>query len=147
MKLIDLYPEIGSNKRRKRVARGNGSKGKTAGRGENGQRSRSGGVKAPGFEGGQTPWYRRLPKFKGFKNHFKVEYTTVNLDMLEKCAESMQEITPETLYAEGFVRNLKNPIKVLATGSISKAINVKLNKFTKSAQEAIEKAGGKVEVI
>ena len=147
MHLTDLYPEMGSTKKRKRVARGHACHGKTAGRGENGQRSRSGGAKAPGFEGGQTPWYRRLPKFKGFKNHFKVTYTEVSLDMMEKCSMDTQVITPEYLYSEGYVKNLNNPIKLLANGTISKPVTVKLNKFTKTAQEAIEKAGGKIEVI
>ncbi len=147
MQLTDLYPEIGSTKKRKRVARGHACHGKTGGRGENGQNSRSGGGKAPGFEGGQTPWYRRLPKFKGFKNHFRTDYTELTLSTLEKCAEKSSEITPEILLQEGFIRNLKQPLKVLGSGMISRPVNVKLHKFTKSAQEAIEQAGGKTEVI
>ncbi len=146
MHLTDLYPAVDSTKKRKRVGRG-GCHGKTACRGENGQRSRSGGTKAPGFEGGQTPWYRRLPKFKGFKNHFKTNYTLVTLDLLEQCAQDSQIVTPEYLYSEGYIRNLKNPIKVLANGTISKPVTVKLHKFTKTAQDAIEKVGGKIEVI
>lgn len=146
MHLTDLYPAVNSTKRKKRIGRG-GCHGTTACRGQNGQNSRSGGGKGPGFEGGQTPWYRRLPKFKGFKNPHRVEFTTIGLDTLQRCAETNPEITPEILYADRFIKNLNNPIKVLANGSISKAVTVKLHKFTKTAQEAIEKAGGKIEVI
>lgn len=147
MKLDDLYPAPGSTKRRKRVGRGPGCHGKTSGRGENGQRKRSGGTKAPAFEGGQTPWYRILPKFKGFRNRNRIEYVTINLDTLENCASDSEIITAEALYAAGCIKDLNSPIKVLGTGEITKAVNVKLNKFTKTAQAAIEKAGGKVEVI
>lgn len=147
MQLTNLYPALGSRKKTKRLGRGPGCHGKTSGRGENGQNSRSGGAKAPGFEGGQTPWYRRLPKFKGFKNRNKIEYTLINLDTLEKCAETEEIITSESLYAVGCIRNLKNQIKVLGTGTLTKSVTVRLNKFTKTAQDAIVKAGGKVEVI
>lgn len=145
MKLDDLYPAPGSTKRRKRVGRGPGCHGKTSGRGENGQRKRSGGTKAPAFEGGQTPWYRILPKFKGFRNRNRIEYVTINLDTLENCDSDI--ITAEALYASGCIKDVNSPIKVLGTGEITKAVQVKLNKFTKTAQAAIEKAGGKVEVI
>lgn len=150
MQLTDLYPEFGSTKKRKRVGRGAACHGRTSGKGEKGQNSRSGGGKAPGFEGGQTPWYRRLPKFKGFKNYFKVSFTLITLDLLEKCAmenTDNQEITPEYLYAGGYIRNLKNPIKVLGNGEISKPVSVRLHKFTGTAKDAIEKVGGKIEVI
>ena len=147
MQLTDLYPEFGSTKKRKRVGRGAACHGRTSGKGEKGQNSRSGGGKAPGFEGGQTPWYRRLPKFRGFKNHFKVSFTLISLDTLEKCASAGQEVTPEYLYSEGYVRNLKNPIKVLGNGEITKPVNVRLHKFTETAKDAIEKVGGKIEVI
>ncbi|MDQ7823198.1 MAG: 50S ribosomal protein L15 [Candidatus Eremiobacteraeota bacterium] len=146
MQLSDLRPAKNSTKRVKRVGRGHGCHVKTAGKGSKGQNSRSGGGKTPGFEGGQTPWYRRLPKFKGFRNPFKTVYTVVGLSALEECAEH-KEITPDVLLKEGFVRNLNNPIKVLANGTIEKAVTVKLHKFSKTAQEAIEKAGGKIEVI
>ena len=140
MKLEDLYPAPGSTKRRKRVGRGPGCHGKTSGRGENGQRKRSGGTKAPAFEGGQTPWYRILPKFKGFRNRNRIEYVTINLDTLENCDSDI--ITAEALYASGCIKDENSPIKVLGTGKITKAVNVRLNN-----QAAIEKAGGKVEVI
>ena len=147
MKLDDLYPAPGSTKRRKRVGRGPGCHGKTSGRGENGQSQRSGGTKAPALEGGQTPWYRILPKFKGFRNRNRIEYVTINLATLDNCASDSDIITAEALYAAGCIKDLNSPIKVLGTGKITKAVNVKLNKFTKTAQAAIEKAGGKVEVI
>ncbi|MCQ2736082.1 MAG: 50S ribosomal protein L15 [bacterium] len=146
MKLTDLYPAMGSTKKSKRVGRGPGCHGKTSGRGENGQNSRSGGGKGPAFEGGQTPWYRRLPKFRGFKNHFKTIYTEINLDTLEKFGEQ-GDVTPEALYAAGIIRNLKNPVKVLGSGEVTRALNVKMHAFTGSAKEAIEKAGGTAEVI
>ena len=147
MQLTDLYPEMGSTKRRKRVGRGAACHGRTSGRGEKGQNSRSGGTKAPGFEGGQTPWYRRLPKFKGFKNPFKTVYTLISLTTLEKCSADNQEINPEYLYAQGYIKNLNNQIKVLGNGKITKPVNVRLHKFTKTAHDAIENVGGKIEVI
>jgi len=146
MQLSDLHPADNSTKRRKRVGRGHACHGKTACRGSNGQLSRSGGAKPPGFEGGQTPWYRRLPKYKGFNNPDKIQYTLVDLAMLEKIADK-GEITPDLLLSEGIVKSLRNPIKVLANYSISKPITVKLHAFSQTAKEAIENAGGKTEVI
>ncbi len=147
MQLTNLYPAEGSRKRSKRVGRGPGCHGKTSCRGENGQNSRSGGSKGPGFEGGQTPWYRRLPKFKGFKNRNKIVYEIINLDTLERCAETNSLITPEVLCELGFVKNCQRPIKVLGVGSITKSVTVRIAKATQSAKAAIEKAGGKVEVV
>jgi large subunit ribosomal protein L15 len=146
MKLSELSPAKGSTKRVKRVGRGHGCHGKTSCRGSNGQNARSGGGKGPGFEGGQTPWYRRLPKYRGFKNPDKVIYTIVDLGMLDKLAQ-YKEITPEVLLKEKIVKNLRNPVKVLANNTIEKAVTVRLHKFSEQARVAIEKAGGKIEVI
>ena len=146
MQLSDLRPAKNSTKKIKRVGRGHGCHGKTAGRGSKGQNSRSGGAKGPGFEGGQTPWYRRLPKYKGFNNPEKTVYTIIGLGVLDKLTEH-NEITPEILLDAGVVKNLKNPIKVLANQSISRPVTVKLHKFSGKAKEAIENAGGKIEVI
>ena len=128
------------------MGRGPGCHGKTSGRGENGQNSRSGGAKGPAFEGGQTPWYRRLPKFRGFRNRNKIVYTLVNLDVLEKFDQE-GPITAEALYGAGLIDDIKNPVKVLGNGEIKKAVEVRLDKYTESAKAAIEKAGGKAEVM
>lgn len=148
MKLHELKPAEGSRQTAKRKGRGIGSGlGKTAGKGHKGQKSRSGGGKGPSFEGGQTPLQRRLPK-RGFTNaRFKVEYSEVNLVTLDKF-DANTEITPEVLEAAGVVKQIKNGgIKVLGTGEISKPLTVKVNAISKAAQEKIEAAGGKVEVI
>lgn len=145
MNLSDIRPPKGARKKRKRVARG-GKLGKTATRGANGQNSRSGAGKQPGFEGGQTPWYQRLPKFRGFNNIFKEEYQIVGLDQLDKI-EDTKEVTLETLLEKKLIKCLDKPVKVLANGAINKALTVRANKFSKSAREAIEAAGGKAEVI
>ncbi len=142
-----LAPKAGARKARKRVARGHGGSGtKTAGRGSNGQGSRSGGLKAPGFEGGQTPWYRRLPKFRGFKNPFRVVYTEISVGSLERF-EDGATVDPVALLRLGLVRNLNNPIKVLGNGTLSKKLTVQLHAFTASAKEMIANAGGTVEEI
>lgn len=140
----DLRPAKGARKERKRVARG-GKRGTFSGRGCNGQNSRSGGGKGPGFEGGQTPWYRRLPKYRGFTNIFRTEYQTINLYDLNKIES--ESVTPELLLELGFVKTLRKPIKVLGNGSLEKSVNVSLHAFTKSAKQAIETAGGTVEVV
>lgn len=140
-----IKPNAGARKRRRRVCRG-GKLGKTGGRGFNGQNSRSGGTKGPGFEGGQTPWYRRLPKYRGFKNHFRTEYVEVSLKDLDTFDEGAT-VTPEALVEKQIIKSVKKPIKVLANGEISKKLTVALHAFTKSAKEAIEGAGGKTEVI
>ena len=146
MKLFELKPAPGSKKGKRRVGRGQGSGlGKTSGRGHNGQNSRSGGGVRIGFEGGQLPIYRRLPK-RGFSNErFETRYAIVNLSQLENLEEST--ITPELLLEKKIIRKLLDGLKVLGEGEISRAIDVRANKFSASAVEKIEKAGGKVEVI
>lgn len=146
MKLSDLKPAQGSKKKRKTVGRGPACHGKTSGRGGKGQTARSGGGKAPGFEGGQTPWYRRLPKFKGFKSINRTRYTEINLDILSRFDKG-SVVSPENLLERGFIKNLTKPVKVLANGKLENSLTVKMHKFTKGAKESIEKAGGKAEVI
>jgi large subunit ribosomal protein L15 len=145
MKLNELKPNAGSRKKRRRVCRG-GKLGKTGGRGMNGQKSRSGGTKYPGFEGGQTPWYRRLPKYRGFNNLFRTEYQEVSLSDLETFADKAT-VNPESLVEKGFIKNVRSPIKVLGNGELKKSLTVNLHAFTASAKAAIEGAGGKAEVI
>jgi len=141
MKLHDLSPAKGSTQSRKRVGRGPGSGlGKTAGRGHKGQGSRAGSRMVPGFEGGQMPLVRRVPK-RGFNNIFRVEYAVVNLDQL---AELGGDVTPDLLREKGLVRGRK-PVKVLGDGEITKAIRVVAHKFSKSARAKIEAAGGRCE--
>ena len=143
MKLHELSPAKGSRKPRKRVGRGPGSgTGKTAGRGEKGQKSRSGYSQRDGFEGGQMPLVRRVPK-RGFTNIFKTEYAVVNLSQL---AELEGDVTPESLASHGLVRSGK-PVKVLGDGEIGKALKVTANKFSKSARAKIEAAGGSCEEL
>ena len=145
MKLNELKPNPGSRKSRRRICRG-GKLGKTGGRGMNGQKSRSGGTKYPGFEGGQTPWYRRLPKYRGFKNPFRTEYQEVSLSQLETF-DNNATVNPESLVEKGFIKNVRSPIKVLGNGELKKSLTVNLHAFTASAKAAIEGAGGKAEVI
>lgn len=147
MKLHSIYPNDGAIKTRKRVGRGTGSGlGKTSGRGENGQKSRSGYSRKAGFEGGQLPLYRRLPK-RGFSNaDFRVEYAVINLSDLNKF-ENGTEITPALLKDMGILKNQLNGVKVLGNGTLEKKLVVKANKFSKVAKEQIEKLGGKAEVI
>ena len=148
MKLHDLRPDEGATKKRKRVGRGTGSgKGKTSGRGTKGQNSRTGGGVRPVFEGGQLSFVKRLPKMRGFNNRFKVSYVPVNLDEMEKRFDSGAEVSPETLEAVGLLGNASNPVVVLARGEISKPLNVKTHRISKSAQAKIEAAGGSVEVL
>ncbi|ACA55472.1 50S ribosomal protein L15 [Clostridium botulinum] len=146
MKLHELRAAEGANKASKRVGRGTGSGlGKTSGKGQNGQNSRSGGGVRPGFEGGQMPLYRRLPK-RGFKNIFAKEYAAINLDRLN-CFEDGTVVTPELLVEKRVVKKVKDGVKILGNGNIEKKLTVKAAKFSKSAIEKIEAAGGKVEVI
>lgn len=146
MKLHELQPAEGSNKAKYRVGRGHGSgNGKTAGRGHKGQNARSGGGTRPGFEGGQMPLYRRLPK-RGFTNIFAKEYVEVSLAKLNKF-EDGTTVTPELLKSSGVVKNLRDGVVILGTGELSKKLTVQAARFTKSAVEKIEAAGGKVEVI
>ncbi|WP_332696622.1 50S ribosomal protein L15 [Halalkalibacter lacteus] len=146
MKLHELKPAEGSRKVRNRVGRGIGSgNGKTSGRGHKGQNSRSGGGVRPGFEGGQNPLYRRLPK-RGFTNPTRKEFTVVNLETLNRF-DAGTEVTPELLIESGTVKNVKFGIKILGNGKLEKNLTVKAHKFSATAVEAIEAAGGKTEVI
>lgn len=146
MKLHELRPSDGSTKKRKRLGRGTATgQGKTAGRGENGQNARSGGGVRPGFEGGQMPIYRRLPK-RGFTNIFAKKYTIVNVKDLNRFEEGT-EVTPELLKEEGVIRKLQDGVKILGNGELNKKLTIKAHKFSKSAAEKIEAIGGKVEVI
>jgi large subunit ribosomal protein L15 len=145
--LNDLRPNPGSTRNRKRVGRGPGSGlGKTSGRGEKGQKSRSGFARKPGFEGGQMPLFRRLPR-RGFNNIFRVEYAVLNLQQLELFRAS-STVGPEDFVAKGFIgKNETEAVKVLGKGKLTKALTVKAHRFSASAKDAIEKAGGKVELL
>ena len=146
MELKDLYPAPGSHHRKKRVGRGPGSgKGKTAGRGENGQLSRSGGGKRAGFEGGQTPLARRLPKLPGFTNINRVEYVPVNVKLLEERFEAGEVVDRDSLIEKGIIKNYEDLVKVLGDGDLTKALTVKVDKVSAGAKAKIEAAGGKVE--
>ncbi len=144
MKLDELSPAVAKQTRR-RVGRGVGSGlGKTSGRGHKGQKARSGGGVRRGFEGGQTPLYRRLPK-RGFTNIHAKKYVEVTLTMLNKSKAT--EVTAETLLAENIISKINDGIVILGTGDIDKKLTVKAKRFTKTAAEKIEAAGGKIEVI
>jgi len=145
--LDDLRPNPGSTRTRKRVGRGPGSgSGKTSGRGEKGQKSRSGFSRKPGFEGGQMPLFRRLPR-RGFNNIFRVEYAVLNLQQLE-LFRAGATVSPVDFVARGFIgKNETSAVKVLGKGKLSKALTVKAHRFSASAKDAIEKAGGAVELI
>ena len=147
MKLHELNPSEGAFKTKKRVGRGPGSGlGKTSGKGHKGQNARSGGGVRPGFEGGQLPLFRRLPK-RGFSNApFKTRYAVINLSDLNKF-EDGAVITPELLKEMGILKNQLDGVKVLAKGSLEKKLTVKANKFSDKAKEEIEAKGGKAEVI
>ncbi|HVO93706.1 MAG TPA: 50S ribosomal protein L15 [Terriglobales bacterium] len=146
MKLDDLRPASGSNRKRKRVGRGDGSgHGKTSCRGHKGQGARSGGNTKPGFEGGQMPLQRRVPK-RGFHNPFRVAFAVVNLTQLESLTAG-SEVTPEKLAEEGFVNGKGRRVKILGEGSLSKALTVRAHGFSATAKEKIEAAGGKAEII
>ncbi len=147
MRLHDLRPPFGAKKNVKRVGRGTGSgHGTTAGRGSKGQLSRSGGGKGAGFEGGQTPIYRRLPK-RGFNNKFKVEYAVVNVGDLERVFESGDKVDGEALREKGLVRGYDVRVKVLGDGEMTKSLTVHAHKFSESAVSKIKAAGGSAEVI
>ena len=146
MKLHDLKPDPGSKRRRKRVGRGIAAgQGKTAGRGHKGQGARSGGGKGPYFEGGQLPLVRRLPFKRGFTNIFAIHYQEVNVDMLQDRFEDGAVVNGASLLAVGLVRKADEPIKVLGRGDLSKKLEVHANKFSKSAIQKIEQAGGSVQ--
>ena len=145
MKVQDIRPAIGSNRDRKRVGRGMGSgHGKTSCRGHKGQNSRSGGGVRPGFEGGQMPLQRRLPK-RGFSNPGSVEFAILNVSDIE--SSGLDEITPEKLMEEGMIKNARDGIKILGMGEIKRAVKVKADAFSASAMKKIQAAGGTAEVI
>ena len=146
MKLHELAPAAGSKKTRTRRGRGLGSGlGKAAGRGQKGQNSRSGGGVRSGFEGGQMPLYRRLPK-RGFKNVFAKEYAEVNISQLNRF-EDGATVDPVALIEMGILKNVRDGIRILGNGTLEKKLTVIANGFTKTAEEKIVAAGGKVEVI
>ena len=146
MKQNALKPSPGSRKNRKRVGRGPGSgNGKTSARGENGQKSRSGYSRKRGFEGGQMPLKRRVPK-RGFTNIFRIEYRTVNVDRLNEIPVGT-EVTPEFLQKQGLLRKGTSPVKVLGNGELKIALTIRAHKYTGSAVQKIQAAGGKAEVI
>ena len=146
MKLHELSPSEGSKKKNFRVGRGHGSgNGKTAGKGHKGQNARSGGGVRPGFEGGQMPIYRRLPK-RGFTNIFAKEYVAINVEALNKL-ENGSEVTAEILKANGIISKVCDGIVILGRGEIDKALTVKAKRFSKTAEQKIVAAGGKVEVV
>ena len=147
MDLSNLQPPRGAKRPKKRVGRGPGSgHGKTAGRGHKGQKSRSGFKRKRGFEGGQMPLHRRVPK-RGFHNPFRVEYAVVNVDSLAKRFDAGTEVTPDVLRAHGLVRGRGILVKVLARGEISKALTVRAHKFSGQAADKIAAAGGRAEVV
>jgi len=145
-RIDEVGPVLGSTKTRRRVGRGIGSGlGKTSGRGHKGQKARAGGGKGPAFEGGQMPLTRRLPKH-GFTNIFKTEYVLVNVEDLNDF-DAGAEVTPDLLLETGMLRKIKDGLKVMGGGMLEKALTVRAHKFTRSAKEKIEAAGGKAEVI
>lgn len=146
MKLHELHPAEGSRTAQKRLGRGTGSGlGKTSGKGHKGAKARSGGGKRPGFEGGQMPLYRRIPK-RGFNNIFGTEYAEVNVERLE-CFEDGATVTVEMLLEAGIIRKTLDGVKILGNGDLTKKLTVQANKFTAGAKEKIEAVGGKAEVI
>jgi large subunit ribosomal protein L15 len=146
MRIEDIQPAEGSRRRKKRVGRGFGSgHGKTSCKGHKGQKARSGGPKGAGFEGGQMPLQRRIPK-RGFTNNFRVAYAIVNLDVIEKL-RAEGTVTPELLISRGIIKDLKNGLKVLGTGDLQGPATVKADAFSASAMAKIQAAGGKAEVL
>ncbi len=147
MKLHELRPPEGSKKERHRVGRGHGSGWeRTSGKGQKGQKSRSGGVKGPAFEGGQTPLARRIPK-RGFTNRFRIEYAVVNLWQLDEKFEAGATVQLQDFYTAGLVKGKFSLVKVLGDGELTKALSVQAHKFSETAAEKIKSAGGSVEVI
>ncbi len=145
--LNNIHAPKGATHKKKRLGRGPGSGlGKTAGRGHKGQKSRSGYSAKIGFEGGQMPLHRRLPK-RGFSNIFKKEWIEVSLSALDKSFEANEEVTPERLHERGLIKKAKRDVVVLGTGEISKALRISAHRFTKSAREKIEQAGGAATLI
>ena len=147
MRIHDLRPAPGSVKEGKRVGRGRSSgHGKTSGRGQKGQLSRSGGGKGPGFEGGQNPLQRRLPKLPGFKNPFKKVFSLVNVSQLERFDDGAT-VDPAALAGAGLIKNTTIPVKILGDGELKKKLTVQAGAFTAAARQKIETAGGKIEVL
>jgi large subunit ribosomal protein L15 len=147
MKLHDLKPNQGSKKNRKRVGRGYGSgTGKTAGRGTKGQNARSGGGVPLWHQGGDTPYYRRMPKKPGFKNFARIEFQEVNLEYLSQFRKN-SEVNPEVLREVELINTLSRPVVILGRGELKKPLKVKAHRFSRKAKEKIEKAGGTAEVI
>jgi len=147
MKLNELSPAAGSRKNKKRVGRGNGSgHGTFSGRGCKGQKARAGFKMRPGFEGGQLPLIKRLPRKRGFTNIFRTGYSIVNMSKLN-VFESGTEVTPEKLLSAGLVKSLRQPVKILADGDISHPLVVKAHKFSTAAKAKIEAVGGSVEEV
>ncbi len=146
MRIEDIRPAEGSTKNKKRVGRGFGSgHGKTSCKGHKGQKARSGGPKGAGFEGGQMPLQRRVPK-RGFKNIFRTEYAIVNLDTIDALKDDAV-VTPELLVEKGVIKDVKDGIKVLGNGSIQRPVTIKAHAFSAAATAKVEAAGGKTEVI
>ena len=146
MKLHELHPAEGSTTAQKRLGRGTGSGlGKTSGKGHKGAKARSGGGKRPGFEGGQMPLYRRVPK-RGFNNIFGTEYAEVNVERLD-CFNDGDTVTVEKLLENGIIRKTLDGVKILGSGDLTKKLTVQAQKFTAGAKEKIEAVGGKAEVI
>jgi large subunit ribosomal protein L15 len=146
MRIEDIKPAVGSTKEKKRVGRGFGSGlGKTSGKGHKGQKARSGGPKGAGFEGGQMPLQRRVPK-RGFTNNFATEYAVVNLDVIERL-RAEGTVTPDMLVGKGIIKDMKCGLKVLGNGTLNGPVNVKATAFSASAAAKIEAAGGKAEVL
>lgn len=148
MRLHELAPADGARSRRKRVARGNSGQGGTyAGRGVKGQNARTGGAKEPFFEGGQLPFVRRLPFIRGFTNIFRIEYTPVNVDRLEALFDSGTVVTPMRLFEAGVIKTVLEPYKVLGSGKLAKSLTVQAPRFSASARQIIEAAGGSCEAL
>jgi large subunit ribosomal protein L15 len=145
--LNNIKPAPGSTHKKKRVGRGPGSGlGKTAGRGHKGQKSRSGYSSRPGFEGGQMPLQRRLPK-RGFTNIFKKQWIEISLAKIEESFNAGDNVTPEILHERGLIKKAKHDLVILGNGSVSKGLNISAHRFTKTAKDKIEKAGGTATVI
>src|ERR1035437_5411069 len=147
LSLTNLHPTKGSTHKKKRVGRGPGSGlGKTAGRGHKGQKSRSGYSSRPGFEGGQMPLQRRLPK-RGFTNIFKKQWVEISLAKIESSFDAGDEVTPQILHDRGLIKKAKHDLVILGTGEISKSLTISAHRFTKTAREKIEQAGGTATAI
>lgn len=148
MNLHDLKPSRGAKKNRTRAGRGiSAGRGKTAGRGMNGQNKRSGGGKGPYFEGGQLPLVRRLPTLRGFTNINRVEYQPVNIGVLAQDFEPGADVTPALLAELGYIRRSDEPVVILGNGDISIALTIKAHRFSESARNKIEAAGGAIEIL